>query len=94
MLHSRGYFPQAQSYKNPEVDKLTQRARREQDTSKRLDLYAKIVSLAAKDLHQIYTFLPRHFTASRSWVHGLNQDQNVNNLSLNNFPYFYAISKH
>lgn len=88
MLHSSGYFGRTQRYSNPRMDKLIEKAARG-----RKGLYRKIRKLALKDLPQIYTYQPARFRAGRSWVGGLDSDHNVSNLGLNNFPYFYVLSK-
>ncbi|MFC1679239.1 ABC transporter substrate-binding protein [Elusimicrobiota bacterium] len=93
MLHSSGYYPQAQGYSNPEIDKLIGRAATIHDRKERRRIYREILDLAADDIPQICTYYPARFTAGRKWVRGLDHKRNVNNLGLNNFPYFYALSK-
>lgn len=93
MLHSAGYYPKAQRYSNPEIDRMIDEAAGTLDPEKRAKIYRKASGLAAKDLAQIYTYWPERFTAGRDWVVGLDLPHNISNLNLNNFPYFYAFSK-
>jgi hypothetical protein len=53
----------------------------------------KINRIAAEDLPQVHTYNPTRFRAYRSWVRNMDREQNYSNLNLNNFPYFYALSK-
>ncbi|MFA5138478.1 MAG: ABC transporter substrate-binding protein [Elusimicrobiota bacterium] len=93
MLHSSGYFPKAQRYANPQVDALIEKAAGAASTAERRDLYQEAVRLASGDVPQVYTFSPMLFQAGKDWVRGLDSDQNVSNLGLNRFPYFYVLSK-
>lgn len=93
MLHSSGYYPKAQRYSNSEIDALVETAAATPDREKRYAVYREIVKKAEADLPQVYTYQPARFSAGRLWVQGLGNDENVNNLRLNNFPYFYALSK-
>jgi len=63
------------------------------DPELRRERYRKISAAAAEDPAQIYTYQPARFSAVRDWVRGLDATDNVNNLRLNNFPYFYSLSK-
>lgn len=92
MLHSSGYFPRAQRYMNTAVDELIEKAA-SAPAAERAGLYQKAVRLASEDVPQVYTFSPMMFQAGRQWVKGLDSDQNVSNLGLNRFPYFYVLSK-
>ncbi|MFA6093295.1 MAG: ABC transporter substrate-binding protein [Elusimicrobiota bacterium] len=93
LLHSQGYFPKAQRYSNPKLDALIDEANCLQDAGKRNELYRRISRLAQEDLAQIYTYEPTRFQAARDNVQGFQDEQNIGNLNLNNFPYFYALSK-
>ena len=93
MLHSSGYFPKAQRYMNTAVDDLIEKGAGAALPAERRDLYQKAVRLAAEDVPQVYTFSPMMFQAGKDWVQGLDSDQNVSNLGLNRFPYFYVLSK-
>lgn len=93
MLHSSGYYPKAQRYSNEKIDALVEKAAATPDREKRYAVYREIVATAAADVPQVYTYQPARFSAGRVWVKGLGNDENVNNLRLNNFPYFYALSK-
>lgn len=93
MLHGSGYYPRAQAYANAEIDGLIDRAAAEPRSGRRQKLYRRAVELAAEDVPHLVTYYPRRFRAARDWVKGLDHQDNVNNLNLNNFPYFYAFSK-
>ncbi|HVE15058.1 MAG TPA: ABC transporter substrate-binding protein [Elusimicrobiota bacterium] len=93
LLHSSGYYPQAQRYYNAKLDHLIEQAETEQNASKRRSLYLQISRLAEEDMPQIHTFNPTRFRAARSWVVDRDAAQDVANLNLNNFPYFYVLSK-
>lgn len=93
MLHSAGYFPRTQGYSNPELDRLIEQADAAPDSPALTKLYAKIGRAAVDDLVQVYTYNPTRFRAMRSWVRENDPRENVNNLNLNNYPYFYSRSK-
>ncbi|MBI2363192.1 MAG: hypothetical protein HYV15_07410, partial [Elusimicrobia bacterium] len=93
LLHSAGYFPRAQGYANPELDRMIEEADAEPDSPKLTELYLRIGKKAVSELAQVYTYNPTRFRARRSWVREDDPYQNVNNLNLNNYPYFYSRSK-
>lgn len=93
MLHSGGYYPKAQRYSNPEMDKLIDEASQISDRDQRMKLYDAVLKLYDKDLPLLVTAHPQPFTATRDWISGFEDEQNIANLRLNNFPYFYALSK-
>lgn len=93
MLHSAGYFPSAQGYANADMDHLVEEADVELDPAKRRTLYLRIGKKANEDLVQVYIYNPTRFKAMRTWVRENDVEQNVNNLNLNNFPYYYSVSK-
>ncbi|MDR7419114.1 MAG: ABC transporter substrate-binding protein [Armatimonadota bacterium] len=68
-MHSSGTYPSAQSYKNPEADKLIEQGRTETDTAKRRAIYFKLQEIAFNDAHTLY-FYPVKLTVMRSWVRG------------------------
>ncbi|PIP84647.1 MAG: hypothetical protein CO113_06725 [Elusimicrobia bacterium CG_4_9_14_3_um_filter_62_55] len=93
LLHGAGYYPKAQRYSNAKLDAMIEEAAAVSDPELRRERYRKISAAAAEDPAQIYTYQPARFSAVRDWVRGLDATDNVNNLRLNNFPYFYSLSK-
>ncbi|MBI3297950.1 MAG: ABC transporter substrate-binding protein [Elusimicrobia bacterium] len=93
ILHSAGYFPQAQGYSNPELDGMIDAADAEADSPKLTRMYVEIGRKAAEDIAQIFTYNPTRFRAMRTWVRETDPRNNVNNLNLNTHPYFYARAK-
>ena len=69
-LHSQGRYPTAQSYKNPALDSLIEKAAAETDPAKRLSFYEEIQKLAYADAPQIYTVHPLGLYALRGWLKG------------------------
>ena len=72
---------------------MIEQADAEPDSPALTKLYARIGQKAVSELAQIYTYNPTRFRAMRSWVRENDLHNNVNNLNLNNYPYFYARSK-
>lgn len=93
LLHSQGYGAKSQRYANSAIDKLIDRARAARDAGERRRLFVRMARLADRDLPQIYTYQPARFRVFRDWVRDSDPDQNHSNLGLNNYPYFYTLSK-
>ena len=70
LLHSSGYMPSKQGYKNPEIDRLIEEAASTMNPGKRESLYARILKLANDDLPFIIAFDGYRYRAQRSWVKG------------------------
>ncbi len=68
-MHSTGTFSSAQSYKNPEVDKLIVQGRTETDPAKRKAIYFKLQEIAFNEVPTIY-FDALGFEVMRNWVTG------------------------
>ncbi len=69
-LSSKGDYPQRNSYKNPEADRLVQEAAGSSDPAKRKEIYKKLTQIAFTDVPGIYAAQPTAFRVMRSWVHG------------------------
>lgn len=69
-LHSTGEYSRAQGYRNPEVDRLVERARFETDPSKRQAMYYRLQEIAYNDVFTLYFDQPG-FEATRAWVRGI-----------------------
>ncbi|MDE2290767.1 MAG: hypothetical protein KGL53_01685, partial [Elusimicrobia bacterium] len=93
LLHSGGYYPRAQRFSDRKLDRLIGRAARLTDRKERALLLMQVARRAARDLPQVYTFNPTRFRARRDWVVEDEPLQNVNDLNLDNCPYFYTLSK-
>jgi peptide/nickel transport system substrate-binding protein len=70
LLHSDGYFPTKQGYKNPELDKLIEEAAHSLDDGKRASLYKKIQDIADEDVPTIPVSDGPRYRVQRSWVKG------------------------
>ncbi len=93
MLDGDGYYPRVQGYRNPALDRRIAAAAAMAGEPERLAAYQEIVRLGALDIPHLTTFEPARFIAARADVSGLDGSQNVSNLALDGFPYFYAYSK-
>jgi peptide/nickel transport system substrate-binding protein len=69
-MHSQGYFPWQQGWKDPEADALVERAAAEADPRKRAADYARLQAIADERVHHApYAYVPRYRT-QRTWVKG------------------------
>ncbi|MDR7401444.1 MAG: ABC transporter substrate-binding protein [Armatimonadota bacterium] len=69
-MHSNGTFTGAQSYKNPEVDRLIEEAQRTANPERRRQIYFRLQEIAYSDVPTIYLGYPTGFTVMRTWVRG------------------------
>jgi len=70
LLHSDGYFPQQQAYKNPELDALIEEAAHTLNEAKRAALYKKIQDIADEDIPTIPISDGPRYRVQRTWVKG------------------------
>lgn len=70
LLHSDGYFPQQQAYKNPELDALIAEAAHVLDEAKRAALYKKIQDIADEDVPTVPVADGPRYRVQRGWVKG------------------------
>jgi peptide/nickel transport system substrate-binding protein len=70
LLHSTGYFPSKQGYKNPEVDKLIEQAVGTLDVKTREALYFKLQDLFFDDVPHVLVAEGLRCRTQRSWVKG------------------------
>ena len=70
LLHSDGYFPTTQGYKNPELDKLIEEAAHTLNEAKRAALYKKIQDIADDDVPTIPIADGPRYRVQRTWVKG------------------------
>ncbi|MDR5696893.1 MAG: ABC transporter substrate-binding protein [Armatimonadota bacterium] len=69
-MHSKGTFTGAQSYNNPEVDRLIEEAQRTADPARRRQIYFRLQEIAFNDVPTVYLGYPTGFIVMRSWVRG------------------------
>lgn len=93
MLHSAGYYPKGQRFSNQALDKLIERAEGAADSKERDALYLEIEQMTQELVPQVYFYSPTRFSAYRKEVRGADSTENIANLALNSFPYFYSLSK-
>lgn len=93
LLQSQSYFPKYQSFSDPEIDALIEKAAAETDPAARKAFYQKLSVLAEKTLPHLYTYAGPPLRACGDRVSGCDSPDNTNNLNANNFPYFYLYSK-
>lgn len=67
-IHSQGRYALSQGYKNPQADRLIERAVSETNFAKRSALYKQVHNLMHEDAMQIYTVHPTGLWAMRSNV--------------------------
>jgi len=70
LLHSDGYFPSKQGYKNPELDRLIEEAAHALDEGKRAALYKKIQAIADEEVPTIPVSDGPRYRVQRAWVKG------------------------
>lgn len=70
LLHSDGYFPQQQAYKNPRLDRLIEEAAHVLDDVRRAALYKEIQDLADEDAPTVPVADGPRYRVQRSWVKG------------------------
>ena len=69
-LHSNGRYALAQGYRNPQVDKIIEKAVAQTNSAKRRELYKKAHNLMYEDAMQIYTVHPTGLWAMQDRVKG------------------------
>ncbi|MGM0602683.1 MAG: ABC transporter substrate-binding protein [Bacillota bacterium] len=68
-FHSEGSMNQS-NYSNPEVDKLLDAARKENDPAKRKELYGQVVEYLDEELPYIFVYHPKELKAHKNRVNG------------------------
>lgn len=86
-FHSKGRYPIAQVYKNPELDALIDKAVRAVSPAERRELYREIHRIGYEDVPQVYTVHPQGVYAMREWVKGFYDNAVFMGV------YFYPLSK-
>lgn len=85
-MHSRGTYASAQSYSNPQADRLIEQARRTADQRQRERIYDQLQDIAKNDAVTIWLD-PVGLTVMRDWVRGWYSNPTFPGL------YMYPISK-
>ncbi len=70
ILHSAGYFPTGQRFKNPKIDALIDKAVRELDDNKRAKLYSDLHKLWDEEVPSFVIAEGYRYRAQRTWVKG------------------------
>ncbi|MBI3564624.1 MAG: ABC transporter substrate-binding protein [Elusimicrobia bacterium] len=70
LLHSDGYFPTKQGYKNPKLDALIEEAAHTLDEGKRAALYKRIQDIADDDVPTVPVSDGPRYRVQRTWVKG------------------------
>jgi peptide/nickel transport system substrate-binding protein len=91
LLHSAGFYPQAQGFARKTVDFLVEKARASH--SHREALYRTLTGLYSAELPQIYLYYPVGFRALRSNVREVSPDIWLGPFTLHNALYFRRIHK-
>ena len=86
-MHSGGYYPVAQGYRNPEADRLVEEAVRELDPGRRAALYARLQKLAYEEAIDIFTVDTYRLRAQRSWI------KNWYDVPIMPYGYLYPVKK-
>lgn len=68
-MHSTGTYAGAQSYNNPQVDRLIEQARTETDQGERARIYAQLQEIAYNDVFTVWLD-PVALAVMREWVQG------------------------
>lgn len=82
LLHGAGYYPKAQRFGDAELDRLVEAGS-----------WRAAVKRANELVPHLTTYEPSRFTVARKWVKGFDNDLNVSNMGVSDYPYFYAYSK-
>ncbi|TPW17462.1 MAG: peptide/nickel transport system substrate-binding protein [Elusimicrobia bacterium] len=82
MLHGSGYYPKAQRFSDATLDSLVEAGS-----------WREAVKRAAELIPHVTTYEPSRFTAARKWVKNFDNDVNVANMGVDDYPYFYSYSK-
>ena len=91
MLHSAGYYPGKQGFKNAELDALIEKAVRVLDEGERAKLYAKIHDLWDEEVPNVLIAEGYRYRAQRSWVKGYKLNPIFPDSPYNS--YYYEIHK-
>jgi peptide/nickel transport system substrate-binding protein len=91
LLHSAGFYPQAQGFARRDMDSLVEKARASRDH--REALYRTLMRLYCAELPQIYLYYPVGFRALRSNVREVSPDIWLGPFTLHNALYFRRIRK-
>ncbi len=91
MLHSAGYYPGKQGFKNAEMDKLIEKAVRTLDEGERAKLYGKLHDLWDEEVPNILIAEGWRYRAQRTWVKGYKLNPIFPDSPYNS--YYYDISK-
>jgi len=82
MLHGSGYYPKAQRFSDAKLDALVEAG-----------AWRDAVKRAAELIPHVTTYEPSRFTTARKWVKNFDNDVNVANMGVEDYPYFYSYSK-
>ncbi len=85
--HSNGRYPQAQGFKDLNLDKMIEEAARQTDIDKRKKLYEAIINTAVERVYQIYTVHPYGIMAVRQNIEGFVDNPVVMGI------YYYGMRK-
>jgi peptide/nickel transport system substrate-binding protein len=88
-LHSRGYWPERQSYNNSIMDDLIKQGRAETDPDVRLQIYSQIQELAAHDQPSMWLYSHKEFTTFRAWLKGIG----LRYQPMSSYYYIYHVYK-
>ncbi len=70
IVHSAGYYPGKQGYKNPAIDAIIEQAVSESDENKRAALYKKMQALVDEDVPHIMLAEGARYRTQRTWMKG------------------------
>ena len=92
-FHSKGLFPRAQAFADPELDRLEEEASAEPDPAVRVAEYVRLEELAGKRAYQIYTDHHPHVRAHCVHLRGVEGDHTMGGLGFANLLYWPALSR-
>ena len=70
LMHSKGYYPQAQGYQDARADRLIERAMSETSPARRRKLYARLIAIEHADVPHLLIECPSNYRTQREWVRG------------------------
>ena len=92
-FHSKGLFPRAQAFADPELDRLEEEAAAEPDPAARVAKYIRLEELAGKRAYQIYTDHHPHVRAHCVHLRGVEGDHTMGGLGFANLLYWPSLSR-
>ena len=70
LMHSKGYYPKSQGFRDAEADKIIEQAMSESEPARRKKLYARLIAIEHADVPHLLIEYPSNYRTQRTWVRG------------------------